>query len=91
MLIRRLALGLAFVSCNVAEPEAELDAPAKRPDPPAAEQPHAQHFCCKTVDPAKRTGEACVLISEAQAASCSVVLFCPGFYTLQYGMVTCPK
>ena len=90
MLIRPFLLALV-AACGVSNTATD---PREQPiKPPDVDEPtEEQHFCCQSVDPEKRTGDDCVLAAKEQLAACNAaILYCPGFYTLDNGVVSCPK
>jgi len=51
-----------------------------------------QHFCCASVDAKARRGDGCFLVAKDDLRLCTTaILYCPGFYTLDGGVVECPK
>jgi hypothetical protein len=50
-----------------------------------------QHFCCKSVDLDKWTGEDCLTIPKESIDFCASVLYCEGNWGKQDGIVKCSK
>lgn len=53
-----------------------------------------QHFCCKSVSTDKDVkvgfGDGCAIAEKIHIGTCAAVLYCPGGYTFEGGVVTCP-
>jgi hypothetical protein len=89
MLLRTLLLALV-AACGVSNSD-----PDERPiKPPDADKPAKdQHFCCKSVSVDKDKmghGDGCALAEKVHIAGCSTILYCPGGYTMDNGVVDCP-
>lgn len=89
-MLRPLLLAL-LAACGV--PSATATALDEQPlaPPETEEPPEDQHFCCRSVDPKTLTGDGCTAISGSLETinACNNVLFCPGAWTKQDGVVTC--
>jgi hypothetical protein len=90
MLTKPLLLAL-LAACGVRP--ATATAPDDQPlaPPETEEPPEDQHFCCQSVDHKNKTGDGCTAISGSLEVinSCNKVLYCPGFWTKDDGVVTC--
>lgn len=77
-----------LTACGVSSP----DATGEPVQPPNVDKPvEEQHFCCQSVDHKNKTGDGCTAISGTLEVinSCNKVLYCPGFWTKDDGVVTC--
>jgi hypothetical protein len=82
-----LALLTACGGHSTAPSEPGEEQPVEPPDIDDAQED--QHFCCKSVDLEKWTGEDCVAISKEHINSCNEVLYCPGLWGKSNGVVKC--
>lgn len=89
LLLTLLAACSSSDSAIVPTPEAPEGQPLA---PPESVEIEEQHFCCSKVDAKTRTGDGCFLIAKDDLRLCTTaILYCPGFYTMDGGVVECPK